>query len=221
MISKNKRHKEVQFHKVKTQNFGKAKKFIINKSLNENILINNHYEINKSQNSNSIESSSQLDSLLENIVQKYIINENAINTNKKINSSKKVSFINSKKGEKKINTKNKEKKISRKYTLAQKKNFKEGNNKKYSFKTCNTFFKVDELLQKSNKSDKELNISENENNLTSNNICAKPLKVKKKKKQNIINSINNEEKKNIDDTKEKEKSENRVNNIKHKFLCCL
>ena len=35
MISKNKRHKEVQFHKVKTQNFGKAKKFIINKSLNE------------------------------------------------------------------------------------------------------------------------------------------------------------------------------------------
>ena len=66
MITKNKKHKEVKFHKVKTNNFNKAIKFDPNKTLNEIMIKNNISPITKRDNRESIRSS-VLDKFLQDV----------------------------------------------------------------------------------------------------------------------------------------------------------
>ena len=212
MLTNNKKHKEVKFHKVKTNNFNKAKKYDINKSLNEMTLKENISTITKRDKRDSIKTS-----VLENFVNNISIlgNKNLFKKpNNKLENSNLIKLKQFKEILKKTNKtqREKQKKVGIKIPLNLKKNEKGEKPRKISFnknvKYCRTF--DNNYLNNKNSYENEKNtfIINNNTNRTKKSRKSKDIK---------------EEKKINDDTLEKERirTENITKTIKKKCFCCL
>ena len=211
MITNNKKHKEIKIHKLKTQYFNNAKKYNVNKSTNEIVLIKQNMSPIKRSKRNSIRSSI-IDNFLhieENSVSGKF--RNAIKIPNNIRSTNHVNKINSK-DIIHLQKKHKERlQILKQDSKKSKKNISTRNismNNNIDKKIIN-FAKIE-------------NDKNNSYNIVNNNNITNRTKRSKKIKNN---KENKEEKKNNDDThekeKEKEKPENLVKTIKKKFFCCL
>ena len=224
MLTNYKKHKEVKFHKVKTNNFNKAKKFDINKSLNEMIIKENISTITKRDKRDSIKTS-VLDNFAKNV--SILRNKNLFKKpNNKLENSNLIKLMQFKEILKKINKTQREKKkrVGIKIPLKLKQNEKDEKDekgekgekgekqRKISFnknvKYCRTF---------DNNFFNNKNIYENEKNTFIINNNSNRTKKSRKSKDN------KEEKKINDETLEKERirTENITKTIKKKCFCCL
>ncbi len=233
MINNHKKHKEVKFNKVSTQTFKSLKRFSINKSPNDLILINAyHSPIHKKDKKGKRYSinSYALENLLKFVEDKYSPKENKLlfkepkkmHSTNKINSIKFKSNLRKKLLQKKEEEKNEQiKELRYHINLGQKnvqpKKYTSSNNINF----CKSFL-FNNLNNKNhnNSNKKKRTVINNENekitNYISNNNINKEKKEKKKKKKN------KEEKKNNDiTTTDKEKLNNIINSKKKSFFCCL
>ena len=219
MITNHKKHKDVKFHKVKSQIFNNVKKYNKNKSSNEMAFL--HYSPSIKRMLRKSTRSSALGQLLKNVEEQYSIldNKNFFKPSKKVKSSNQINilskiFLGPKEKEKNIRNigkenisiylKHKEKKLKEKKDISSK-----------SIQMCKTFVINNNSKYKNNKLDnKIININENDKN-NSYVINNKSIKYKRRK-----NEENNEEKYN-DEIHDKERKENLGKTIKRKFLCCL
>ena len=218
MITNNKKRKEVKFHKVKTNNFNKAKKIDANKSSNEIKLKENISPITKRDKRSSVRSSI-LENLLKNVEKKYCIIEkqNLLKkTNKNIDSSNQIKSLKFKDiiQNKNINQKEKKKNIGVKMPLKLKQIEKKEKEKNISvnnkkLKHCKT---LDNNINKKNNYGNEKN---------SCIVIYNSNKTNRSKKSKNMKENKEEKKSNNDDTLEKEKTENLAKIIKKKCFCCL
>ena len=216
MITNNKKLKGVKFHKVKTNNFNKAKKFDANKSSNAINLKNNISPITRRDKKDSIRSSI-LENFLKKVEKQYFITENQNllkKSNKKIGSSNQMKSLKFKEimQNKNIVQREKKKNIGAKIPLqlkqVEKKEKEKNISVKQNFKHCKT---LDNNINKKNIYGNEKNSCIGIYNSNKTN--------RSKKSKNI--KENKEEKKSNDDTLEKEKTENLAKIIKKKCFCCL
>lgn len=227
MNENNKKHKDVKFHKVKTQCFNNAKKYKLYKSTNQiPCLKTSKSPPNKRSRRKSIRSLA-LNEILKKVGEQYLLPDknNKLIIPKKNQSSSKINMV-------KLNNLFPKKVINKKDQTNIKANKNHINPNKSnvmkSFKNCcssnqikhlKTFWDKKINLNK-NKNEVEINLNEketlnnyfNDNDIDNNNNINK-YKIKLNCKKN------EEEKKNSDDTKDKVK--NVVKTIKRKFLCCL
>ena len=224
-----KREKKVQFLQVK-QKFNKAKKYILNKSVN-NIRFTHEQGSPKSQKEKekSVESI-LIESLLKNIEDKYLVTDNKIEfvkPKKKMRSTNKVTKVKffdlenknkKKKGEKKSGENSSNLKIGKKNKTQNLGNFRYNN---VECKTINKNIrnKLNNNANNNIKKCKSFSIN-NKEKLRMNTSKAKEKKVKKKKKENKENK-DKEFKTISEDTQDKEDSHNIIENVKHKCFCCL
>ena len=215
-----KKHKQILFHKANFKNIQKSNKF---KSSNENIspktqnLSDHLNERDKSQKKLAS------DNMLKKIEDNYFIMKkpSLFKKVKRVSSSNRLNIIKykdlifknnySKQKEEKHNKYNKQithkisKLINNNKTI--KRNY--SCNKINKLKLCKTF---------NNNSTKDINSIENEQDGYYNNYLNRD---KKQSKEIRINNIKTNNGKIIEELKGKGKTENFVNTIKHKLLCCL
>ena len=210
MITNNKKHKEVQFHKLKTQYFNNAKKYNTNKSTNEIALIKQNISPIKRRKRNSIRSSI-IDNFLH-IEEKSVSGKfrNAIKIPNNIGSANHVNKIDFK------DIIHLQKKHKERHQILKQDSKKSKNNTS----SINIFMNnnIDKKIKNFTKIE---NDKHNNYNIINNNNITNRSKISKKIKNNKENKENKEEKKNNDDTQEKGKPENLAKTIKKKLFCCL
>jgi hypothetical protein len=212
MITNNKKHKEVQFHKLKTQYFNNIKKYNINKSTNEIAFIKQNMSPIKRSKRKSIRSS-----IINNFLH---VEEQSVSGFKYINHIKIPNNICSTNHVNNTNFKD--------IIHLQKKHKERHQILKQDSKKSKKNISTRNISMNNNIDKKIINFAKIENdknnsyNIVNNNNITNRTKRSKKIKNN---KENKEEKKNNDDThekeKEKEKPENLVKTIKKKFFCCL
>lgn len=224
MIGGKKKGKKVQFHKVEKKKFNNAKKYILNKSLNNVSCINegispkSHKEINNSVGSIILEE------LVKSIEDKFLITDNKIDfvVPKKLRSTNKVNKVKFCE----VGDNNKKKK-GQKRLSERSPHFKHGKKNRtqnigditYNSINCKTINK--NISNRNNNNDKirkskSFNIN-NKDKLKMNTSKIKEKKIKKKKKE----TKDKEGKAISEDTQDKGDTQNIVENVKHKCFCCL
>ena len=211
MITNNKKHKEVQFHKLKTQYFNNIKKYNINKSTNEIAFIKQNMSPIKRSKRKSIRSS-----IINNFLH---VEEQSVSGFKYINHIKIPNNICSTNHVNNTNFKDVihlQKKHKERHQILKQDSKKSKNNTS----SINIFMNnnIDKKIKNFTKIE---NDKHNNYNIINNNNITNRSKISKKNKNNKENKENKEEKKNNDDTQEKGKPENLAKTIKKKLFCCL
>ena len=211
MITNNKKHKEVQFHKLKTQYFNNIKKYNINKSTNEIAFIKQNMSPIKRSKRKSIRSS-----IINNFLH---VEEQSVSGFKYINHIKIPNNICSTNHVNNTNFKDiihLQKKHKERHQILKQDSKKSKNNTS----SINIFMNnnIDKKIKNFTKIKKN---KHNNYNIINNNNITNRSKISKKIKNNKENKENKEEKKNNDDTQEKGKPENLAKTIKKKLFCCL
>ena len=208
MITNNKKHKEVQFHKLKTQYFNNIKKYNINKSTNEIAFIKQNMSPIKRSKRKSIRSS-----IINNFLH---VEEQSVSGFKYINHIKIPNNICSTNHVNNTNFKD--------IIHLQKKHKERHQILKQDSKKSKKNISTRNISMNNNIDKKIINFAKIENdknnsyNIVNNNNITNRTKRSKKIKNN---KENKEEKKNNDDTQEKGKPENLAKTIKKKLFCCL
>lgn len=221
MIENKKRKKIIHFNIVEEKKFKNAKKLKPNKFINDvSLLIENTSPNNHKREKRISIKSTKFEDLLKYVEKKYLLtdNRNEFIIPKKLRSTNKLTKIkfcdfvkkNPKKKEQTRKTVN-----DSHLKIGQKNITEKRKNKSYNhLKSCKTINK-----NVSNRNNNNLKKSRTFNNIEKqrdiNNIKSKEKKFKKRKKETKEYKTINE------DTRDKIDTQNIIENVKHRFLCCL